>query len=155
MVASSPVSGPYDHASYLTRQSIGLGINTAGANGTSGGRSFVSDMRLRKFSVTVRTAGTSATSGNSCNVMCLGTIITGFSTASGTGLTTTTGTNTVGTIALSSNAAFTVSTSTDMNTEVLAGGILFLKNGTDATGVFDCTVEAYVNPGSAWTGPNG
>ncbi len=153
MVASSPASGPYDHASYLSRQSISLGVNTAGASGTSGGRSFISDMRVRKMAVTVRTAGTSATSGNSCNLMYLGTIITGFPLI-GTALTTTTGTNTVGTVALSSNAAFTVTTSTDMNTQLVAGGVLFLKNGTDATGVFECTVEGYVNPLSNWTGPN-
>lgn len=146
--------GNYDHPSYLTRQSIGLGINTAGANGTSGGRSFISDIRLRKASVTVRTAGTSATSGNSAILLCVGTIVTGFGTGAGFTLTTATGTNTIGTVALGSTAALSVTTSSDFNTRVVAGSVLALKNGTDATGVYDYTLEAYLDPEATWTGPN-
>lgn len=145
-------SGSYDHASYLTRQLFGLGINTAGANGTSGGRSFISDMRFRKASVTVRTAGTSSGAGNSAIVLCIGTMITGFGTGAGTALTTSTGTTTMGTIALGSTTALTVTTSSDFNTRVTAGSILALKNGTDASGVYDVTLECYLDPEASWTG---
>ena len=128
-------------------------MSTAGANGTSSGRAFISDMRVRKMSVVVRTAGTSAGAGNSCNVLCIGTMVTGFSTGAVFALTTSTGTNTVGTVALGSSAAYTVTTSTDMNTTIRAGSVLVLKNGTDATGVYDCTLEAYLDPSATWTGP--
>ena len=146
-------SGAYDHPSYLTRQVIGLGVSTAGANGTSGGRAFISNMRFRKFSAVVRTAGTSSGAGNSANVLCVGTCITGYN---GTALTTNTGTTTIGTVALGSSLAYTVTTSTDMNVMVQAGSVLVMKNGTDATGVYDVTLEAYIDPGpnTSWTGPN-
>jgi hypothetical protein len=144
-------SSDYTHPSYLTRQSIGLGASTAGANGTSGGRAFLSDIRIRNIIAVVRTAGTSATSGNSANIMCVGTITTGFNLVPQV-LTTSTGTNTVGTIALGSALAFTTGTSGDRNTVVQAGSVLFIKNGTDATGVADVTMEAYINPGASWTG---
>ena len=143
--------GNYDHPSYLTRQVIGMGVSTAGANGTSGGKAFISDMRVRKMSVVVRTAGTSAGAGNSCNLLAIGTIVTGYNSTS---LTTSTGTNTVGTVALGSSTALVVTTSTDMNTVIKAGAVLVLKNGTDATGVFDCNLEAYLDPSATWTGPN-
>lgn len=151
-----PASGAYDHPSYLVRQQIGLGASTAGANGTTGSRSFLSDMRVRKGSAVVRTAGTSVGAGNSLNVVCVGTVVTGYLTGNvGTGLTTTTGTNTVLTIALGSTAAYTVTTSTDCDTMVKAGSVLFLKNGTDATGVADMTLEMYLDPLSNFTGPPG
>lgn len=147
--------GSYDHPSYLARQAIGLGVSTAGANGTSGGKAFISDMRVRKMSAVVRVAGTSVGAGNSCNLLYIGTVVTGYATGLiGTALTTTTGTNTVGTVALGSTAALTVTTSTDMNTKLVAGGTLVYKNGTDATGTFDATVEMYIDPQGAWTGPN-
>jgi hypothetical protein len=146
-------SGPYDDPSYLTRQAISL-TNAAGANGTSGYKSFISDMRFRKASVTVRTAGTSSGAGNQAILLAIGTYLTGYSTgAIGTGLTTTTGTNTVGVIStLGSSAAGAVTTSTDFNFTLLAGGVIALKNGTDATGVYDVTLEGYLNPLASWTG---
>jgi hypothetical protein len=148
--------GNYDHPSYLTRQAIGLGVSTAGANGTSGGHAFISNMRLRKVAVTVRTAGTSATTGNSLNLMCLGTYLSGYATGlTGTALTTTTGTNTLAQIALGSTGALTVTTSTDINVNILAGSVLFYKNGTDATGVCDAIAEMYLDPQATWTGPPG
>lgn len=152
MVASSPASGMYDHPSYLTRQSIGLGINTAGAAGTSGGRTFISDMRVRKMSVAVRTAGTST--AHAINLMMIGTMVTGFAGATGFTLTTATGTQTVGTVTIGTGAAFTTTTSTDMNTRIMAGSVLFLKNGADVVGVDDITLEAYIDPEGSWTGPN-
>jgi hypothetical protein len=146
-------SGAYDHPSFLTRQAIGLGVSTAGANGTSGGRGFISNMRVRKFAAAVRVAGTSSGAGHSAIILCVGTCITGYN---GTALTTNTGTTTIGTLALGSSVAYTVSTSTDMNTMVQAGSVLALKNGTDATGTYDVTLEAYLDPGpnTSWTGPN-
>jgi len=148
--------GSYDHPSYLTRQQIGLGINTAGANGTSSGRAFNSDMRIRNTTVCVRTAGTSAAGGNAFNLMCLGTYVTGFGTGGGfgTNLTTHTGTNTINSLALGSQTAFSVSTTGDLNFRLMAGSVLFVKNGTDATGVYDVTLEAYLDPEATWTGPN-
>jgi hypothetical protein len=147
--------GNYDHPSYLTRQSLNLGATTAGNAGSSGSITFISDMRVRKMAASVRVAGTSAGAGNSANLMYVGTIVTGYATGLiGTGLTTTTGTNTVGTIALGSTAAYTVTTSTDMNTKLVAGGVLFIKNGTDATGTVNMTLEAYIDPQGQWTGPN-
>jgi hypothetical protein len=143
--------GAYDHPSYLARQALVLAQSTAGANGTSGGWSFISDMRIRKMSVTVRTAGTSAAGGHACNLLVVGTCITGYNT---TTLTTNTGTTTIGTVALGSSAAYSVSTSTDMNVRVLAGSVLVTKNGTDATGVYQATLETYIDPSGQWTGPN-
>lgn len=146
--------GNYDHPSYLTRQAIGLGVSTAGANGTSGGRSFISDMRVRKAAVTVRTAGTSSGAGNSAILLYVGTMVTGFSTGAGFTLTTATGTNTIGTVALGSGAAYVVTTSSDFNTRLVAGGVILQKNGTDATGVYDVNLECYLDPGASWTGQN-
>jgi hypothetical protein len=147
--------GNYDHPSYLARQAINLGISTAGANGTSGGISFISDMRVRKVAATVRTAGTSAAAGNACILTYVGTVVTGYATGLiGTALTTTTGTTALGTIALGSTAAYTVTTSSDFNTKLVAGGTLIMKNGTDATGVYNPVVEMYIDPQGTWTGPN-
>ena len=145
--------GNYDHPSYLTRQTIGLGVSTAGANGTSGGRAFISDMRIRNMIAVVRTAGTSSGTGNSAIVLCIGTSITGYNLVPQV-LTTNTTTATVGTIALGSQAALTTGTSGDRNTVIKAGSVLAMKNGTDATGVYDVTLEAYIDPSGTWTGPN-
>jgi hypothetical protein len=148
--------GNYDHPSYLTRQQLLLGASTAGANGTSGGKAFLSDMRIRKASAMVRVAGTSAAGGNACILLCIGTYMSGFSTGLiGTALTTNTGTNTLATIALGSSAAFATATSTDINVRIQAGSVLVFKNGTDATGTYDVTMESYLDPGATWTGPPG
>lgn len=148
--------GNYDHPSYLTRQAIGLGVTTAGASGTSAGRSFISDMRLRKASACVRVAGTSAAGGNAVSILCVGTYLSGYATGLiGTALTTNTGTNTLATIALGSSTAYSVTTSTDMDVNIKAGAVLLLKNGTDATGTADITLEAYLDPSATWTGPPG
>jgi hypothetical protein len=144
--------GNYDNPSYLTRQQIQLGNTTAGAGGTSGGFSFISDMRIRKASFTVRTAGTSSGSGNGVILLCVGTCITGFSTGLGFTLTTNTGTTTICAItALGSGTAQTCVTSTDCNTRIQAGSALYFKNGTDATGVANVTIEAYIDPEGSWT----
>jgi len=144
--------GNYDHPSYITRVAFPMDVSTAGANGTSATVSFISDMRIRKMSAVVRVAGTSATTGNQAIAIYIGTAVTGFS---GTALTTSTTTATLGTIALSSSVAGTVGTSTDMNARLVAGGVLAIKNGTDATGTFKVTMEMNLDPGAQWTGPPG
>lgn len=148
--------GNYDHPSYLTRQQIDLGVTTAGNAGTSQGKAFISDMRIRKAIATVRTAGTSSGAGNAVSLLCIGTYVSGYATGLiGTALTTSSGTNTLATIALGSSAAYTTTTSTDMDVKIQAGAVLVLKNGTDATGVAQVTVESYIDPGATWTGPPG
>lgn len=144
--------GNYDHPSYVTRQQILLDVTTAGANGTSATTSFISDMRIRKMSVAVRTAGTSATTGNQIIAIYIGTAVTGYA---GTALTTSTTTATLGTVVLGSSTAGVVGTSTDMDAKLIAGGILAIKNGTDATGVAKVTCEMNLDPGASWTGPPG
>lgn len=145
--------GSYDHPSYLTRQSISI-ASSAGAAALTGQKSFISDMRLRKAVCTVRVAGTSSGAGNSANLMVIGTYITGFGTGAGTTLTTNTGTNTIVTFALGSSTQASVSTSTDMNLRLVAGAVLYIKNGTDATGTADLEIETYLDPEATWTGPN-
>lgn len=146
--------GDYIHPSYLTRQQINLGLTTAGANGTSGGISFVSDMRLRRAALTVKTAGTSATTGNGVILLCVGTCVTGFGTGAGFTLTTSTGTTTIAAItALSSSTAGSTALVADMNTKIVAGSVVYMKNGTDATGVASVVLEANLDPLATWTGP--
>jgi hypothetical protein len=147
-----PSQGNYDHPSYLTRQAVDMDVSTAGANGTSGGLSFVSDMRLRSAAVTVRVAGTSAAGGNAVNLIYIGTSVQGFT---GTALTTNTTTATLGTLALGSSTANSTFRFADMDARLVAGGVLAAKNGTDATGTYKIMLEMYLDPGATWTGPPG
>lgn len=142
-------AGPYDHPSYLTRQSITLGATTAGANGTSQTHTFPNQMRVRNVAAIVRTAGTSATTGNQVIVGVVGTC-----TQIGTNGTNTIGTatTTLGTIALGTSTALSTGTSGDLNTVLNAGAVLYLKNGTDATGVADVVGELHVDPSAVWVG---
>lgn len=126
--------GNYDHPSYITRQQICLGKTTAGANGTSliTALSPVSNMRVRAVSATVITAGTSAGAGNCAIIL--------------------NGTTSIGQINLGTSAAGTVVASSDLNTTISSGTALAIKNGTDATGVCQVTVEAHLDPSTTWTG---
>lgn len=143
--------GPYDHPSYLTRQRFGLGVSTAGANGVTGGIVFPWDVRLRTAAAVVRVAGTSSTTGNQAIILAIGTT-TQFNT--GTAVVGT-ATQTLGTIALGTVAAYGGGTSTDLNVLVKQGCAILLKNGTDATGTFDVCAEGYIDPTTGtWTGPN-
>lgn len=125
-----------------------MGKSTAGANGTSGGQAFVSDMRVRKMTCLVNTAGTTA--GNNCILFGIGTVVSGYNLTPQV-LTTNTGTFTLGSVVLTTNTVNAVVTSTDMNARVLAGTPLFLKNGTDISGVFTCNLETHLDPLATWT----
>lgn len=141
-------TGAYDHPTYLTRQMFSMGTTTAGANGTSGRAAWPSDMRVRKITAVLATAGTATT--HTVSLLSIGTIVTGYN-LSPVALTTSTATNTVGTLTLSTGTANAVLTSTDMNTLILAGTALFLKNGADATGVAAVVAEMNIDPGSSFT----
>lgn len=141
--------GNYDHPSYLARQQVNLGRTTAGANGTSGARAFTNNERLRNVTAVIGTAGTSATTGNLLIVGCVGTC-TQFS-AAGVG-TVGTATTTLGSITLGTSTALSVATSGDLNVCLNAGAVLYLKNGTDATGVVEVTGEMHVDPLGTWVG---
>lgn len=123
-------------------------MSTAGNAGTSALISFVSDMRLRAATATVRVAGT--TTGHTATFLYFGTAVTGFN---GTALSTTTTTATLGTIVLSTSTAGSVFTIPDSNARLVAGGTLGVKNGTDATGTYKIMMEMNLDPLATWTGP--
>lgn len=145
--------GNYDHPSYLTRQQIPLTNVTAGAAGTSAGRMFNSNMRLRSASSVIITAGTIGTNVAAI-IQATGT---GILQLTSTGVTTSTGVVALGTCAYGTagNTAFVTSTSGDMNAILPAGSIVTVKNGADATAVTAVTLEAYLDPQATWTGPPG
>ena len=118
-------SGGYDHPAFLARIFPGV-TTTAGASGTSGQISFPCAVRLRNVAATVRTAGTSATTGNKVDIFV--------------------GTASVGTIALGTGTAGTNGTSGDLNTLVPVGTTVAMKNGTDATGVAHVVMEVHIDP---------
>lgn len=138
--------GPCDHPSYIVRTQIFLGKTTAGANGTSQTYAPTNNMRLRNVSAVVVTSGTSSGAGNQVIVGCVGTCTT-FTTGVGT---QGTGTTTLGTVVLGSSTAGSVGTSGDLNVVVNAGSFVYLKNGTDATGVANVAIEAHVDPLATW-----
>lgn len=143
-------AGNYDHPSYLARQQVSLGRTTAGANGTSpNAKAFTNNQRLRNVTAVVGTAGTSATSGNQVIIGCVGTCTQFGTTGVGTVGTATT---TLGTIVLGTSTANSVATSGDLNVCLNAGAVLYLKNGTDATGVAEVTAEMHVDPLGTWVG---
>lgn len=148
------MQGNYDHPSYLTRQMIALDVSTAGANGTSATISFPVNMRLRTVASTVRVAGTSATSGNQAQLLYIGTSVQGYN-LSPVVLTTSTTTATLGVANNGTSTAVSVNTSSDLNALLIAGGVLAVKNGTDATGTCKCVLEMYLDPSATWTGPPG
>ena len=101
--------GNYDHPSYLTRQYDFIGKTTAGANSlqTALYAAYPNAIRLRNAAALVNVAGTSATTGNAVQVLCIGTC-TQISTA---GVQTVgTGTTTLGSIVLGTSAANTFGT---------------------------------------------
>lgn len=120
----------YDHPSFLTRQCELVGVTTAGANGTSsGGLVFPWDINVHTVLAVVKTAGTSAGAGNQAILLA--------------------GTATLGSVALGTNTAGYVGTSGDLATKVTAGTPLYIKNGTDATGVCWVNIEWNAAPDTA------
>ena len=128
--------GNYDHPSYTARQMDNLGVTTAGANGTSVMAAYPMDMRIRRISALVVTAGTTA--GAFLYPMAFnGTVTT-----------------TMGTVTLTTNTANSVIQLADVNTLLPTGALLGFKNGTDATGKAIVTVELHGDPlTGTWSPP--
>lgn len=146
-------TGNYDHPSFLTRQDISLVTVTAAASGTSGQRvSGVSNMRFRNAVGQVVVAGTIGTNVLSV-IQATGTGILQYVS---TGITTSTGLVALGTISYGTagNTVAVTGTSGDLNTMLPAGSVITVKNGADATGTTQVTLEAYLDPSATWTGPN-
>lgn len=129
-------AGNYTHPSYLTRQIAYLGVTTAGANGTStNGWVAPWDINLHQMQAVVKTAGTSATTGNQV------ILLAGTATVTGA------------TVVLGSSTAGVYGTTGDIAQKITAGTPLYVKNGTDATGVAYVSVEFNINPVSGtWLG---
>jgi hypothetical protein len=126
--------GAYDHPAYLARQMINMGRTTAGATGTSGGAVFPYAMRIHGGAALVNIAGTSTGSGHRVD------ILVGTASAGQIAL----GTNTVG-------AGVNMGT-TDANILVPAGTPVYLRNGTDATGVATVMLDATIDATGIWAG---
>lgn len=139
--------GPYDHASYLTRQRLGLGNFTAGSGGLGRPMGLPWAIRAHIPGLAVQTAGT--TSVNAMQLIVIGTYTT---TTSGTS-TTTTGTNTLQSVTIGTGAANSVTTGSDCNVTINAGSVVYLKNNTDATAVYEGWLEFTLDPTiGTWTG---
>ena len=139
--------GNIDHASYVARQQLNLGLTTVGASKTNQLMQFpASNVRIRAVTAMIAIAGTA---GATVAVFAIGTGTTFTSTSS----TTFTTTSTIGTATVSTSAAGTVfSVSTDANLTINSGGRLVSITGTDATLQVQLSAEAYVDPLSSWTG---
>lgn len=128
--------GGLDHPAYLTRQLALLGVTTAGANGTTT-TNFVAPWDINVHNVTgfVKTAGTSATTGNQVF------LLAGTTTVAGS------------TVVMGTTAAGGTATSGNAGVKVTAGTQINLKNGTDATGVTLITFDWNIAPDSGtWVG---
>jgi hypothetical protein len=126
-------SGNYDHPAFLAREIINMGRTTAGANGTSAGMAFPYAMRLHGIAALVTAAGTSTGSGHRVDIL-VGTASVGQLPL---------GTATVNSVVLGTS---------DLNVLVPPGVGVFLRNGTDATGVAAVTIDATMDAGATWVG---
>lgn len=129
-----PVNAAYDHPAYLTRVPINMGRTTAGAAGTTGAQIMPWPMRIHGGMAIVNTAGTSTGSGHRVDIMV--------------------GTASMGQIALGTATigASAISTGADMNILAPAGVAIYLRNGTDATGVATVTLDATLDVQASWAG---
>jgi hypothetical protein len=128
--------GNYDHPTYITRQMDSAGLTTVGNGGTSLTQGFPMDIMFRGFSAAVVTAGTTA-----------GMTLTAYSLVG-------TVTTSLAAVTLTTSVANTVVTSPDPNALIPAGGLLFYKNGTDATGKANITQTFHGSPSSGtWGAP--
>lgn len=140
-------AGPYDHPSYLTRQRLSLGNFTAGAAALGRPMGLPWAIRAHTPGLAVQTAGTTAV--NAMQVICIGT----YTLTSGGTSTTTTGTNTLQSVSIGTAAANTVSTGSDINVTINAGSVVYLKNNTDATAVYEGWLEFAIDPTiGTWSG---
>lgn len=123
----------YDHPGYLTRQFQEPQATTAGANGTSTfGWFFPYDIHVHTVLAQVKTAGTSA--GHQVF------LLAGTATVANS------------TVTLSTSAAGVTGTSGDAAGLVSANTPIYVKNGTDATGVAYVGFEFNVVPGQNFIG---
>ena len=140
-------AGPYDHPSYLTRQRLGLGIFTAGSGSLGNRQALPFAIRAHVPVVAVQTAGT--TSVNAMQVICVGT----YTLTTGGTSTTTSGTNTLQSVTVGTAAANTTVYGTDMNVTINAGSVVYLKNNTDATAVYEACFDYTLDPTlGTWSG---
>lgn len=130
------IDASYDHPVYTSRETYSL-KTTAGANTVNDVFAAFTSMRALAAQTTIRTAGTSATTGH----------VAIYAKVSGTTTTAIT-TVTLGTSTIGTTTRVELST-----TSMAAGDLLVCKNGTDATGVSVVTVEAVVIPGASVTKP--
>lgn len=126
----------YDHPLHTGRVTGG-GLSTAGNAGVSVTFAAFTAMKALAAQITVRTAGTSATTGHVAIV----------NKVSGT-TTTALATATLGTSAIGTTTRVELSA-----TALAAGDVLVCKNGTDATGVYAVAYEAQITPGASVTKP--
>lgn len=123
--------GNYDHPAYVTRQVLNMGLNTAGAAGTSGSLVLPWDVNVHNLGYTVAVAGT----------------------ATNHTVALLNGTATMHTFAVGTGVALVTGTSGDKATKVTAGTKLALKTGPDATGTVNMTVEYNIAPDTGtWLG---
>lgn len=126
----------YDHPIYTAREAFSI-KTTAGANAVNDVFAAFTTMRALAAQITVRVAGTSASSGHAAI----------FAKVNGTTTTAIT------TVALATST-LGLTTRVELSTTSLAAGdLLVCKNGTDATGVSLVTVEVQVTPGASVTRP--
>jgi hypothetical protein len=138
--------GQIDHPSYITRQQLAYPTTVGASKTTIVMSPAASNVRIRKCQVTVQIAGTGA---YTMALVAVGTGTTFTSTSSATFTTT----STIGTATLSTSAQGTVfALSTDANLTINQGGYIAAIGGTEATGQCMISLEAYVDPLSAWTG---
>lgn len=130
-------AGPYDHPSYIVRQTMFLPRTVAGNAGTNvaGMFSFPYAIRARQLQAIVGTVGTNTTAG--ANLVYI------------SGTTTTT----AGTLLTGTNTANTVVTSSDMNATIPAASLIYIQNaGTDALQVNNLLLSYHLDPAGTWTG---
>lgn len=128
--------GNYQDPSYNCRQIEFLGATTAGTNGTSLVQACPTPMRIRRATVTVKTAGTASTAA------------VNFISLNGTT------TSTLGSASTGTSTANTVVQVSDMNFALATGALLYTTNGADGTGVSNVILEWHLDPnGGQWNTP--
>lgn len=123
--------GNYDHPTYLARNVLQF-RTSAGANGTSSSFILPWAVDVHQMSAVVAVAGTTAGA----------TVFLLSGTSSVTNSLITYGTSTAG----------STGTTGDLAATIPAGTLISIKNGTDATGVANVTVEYNLNPLATWVG---